>query len=86
MLRDFETLLDFVGERAIKVSGIHQILPMNALGKLNGRLSKPLRLGLKRPQQKFYPHINGLYLLPARERVVSNYGINMSTVWCSRTK
>src|SRR5215212_6032175 len=61
--RDFETLLDFVGERAIKVSGIHQILPMNVLAELNAQLSKPLRIGLKRPQQKSYPHINGLYLL-----------------------
>ncbi|MBA3766756.1 MAG: plasmid pRiA4b ORF-3 family protein [Acidobacteria bacterium] len=63
VLRDFETLLDFVGERAIKVSGIHQILPMNVLAELNARLSRPLRIGLKRPQQKSYPHINGLYLL-----------------------
>src|SRR5215210_5440824 len=63
VLRDFETLLNFVGERAIKVSGRHQILPMNVLAELNARLSRPLRIGLKRPQQKSYPHINGLYLL-----------------------
>ncbi|GAB4459490.1 MAG: hypothetical protein Kow0031_39470 [Anaerolineae bacterium] len=30
---------------------------------LNRRLSRTLQLGLKRPQQKSYPHINGLYLL-----------------------
>ena len=35
VLRDFETLLDFVGERAIKVSGIYQILPMNGLEERN---------------------------------------------------
>jgi hypothetical protein len=63
VLRDFETLLDFVGKRRIKVSGIHQLLPMNLLAELNAQLSKPLRIGLKRPQQKSYPHINGLYLL-----------------------
>jgi hypothetical protein len=63
ILRDFEVLLDFVGEREIKVSGIHQLLSMNALAELNARLSKPLRILLRRPQQKSYPHINGLYLL-----------------------
>lgn len=63
VLRDFETLFDFVGEREIQVSGRHQLLPMGALADLNARLSKPLRLGLSRPQQKSYPHINGLYLL-----------------------
>lgn len=63
VLRDFEILLNFVGEHGVRASGIHQILPMNLLAELNVRLSKPLRLGLKRPQQKSYPHINGLYLL-----------------------
>ena len=59
VLRDFGTLLDFVGEREIKVSGTYQLLPMNALTDLNARLSKPLRILLSRPQQKSYPHING---------------------------
>src|SRR5215210_3159472 len=63
VLHDFGTLLDFVGKREIKVSGVHQLLPMNALAELNARLSKPLRILLRRPQQKSYPHINGLYLL-----------------------
>ncbi len=63
VLRDFETLLNFAGEREIKVSGIHQLLPLNVLAELNALLAKPLRLSLKRPQQKSYPHINGLYLL-----------------------
>lgn len=57
VLRDFETLLDFAGEREIKVSGIHQLLPLNVLAELNAGLSKPLRSGLKRPQQKSYLHI-----------------------------
>ncbi len=63
VLPDFEILLNFVGQREIKVSGIHQLLPMNLLTELNAQLSKPLRSNLKRPQQKSYPHINGLYLL-----------------------
>lgn len=63
VLRDFEILLNFIGEHGTRVSGIHQLLPLNLLPELNGRLSKPLHIGLKRPQQKSYPHINGLYLL-----------------------
>jgi hypothetical protein len=45
VLRDFETLLGFVGEHGIRVSGVHQVLPMNLLAELNARLSKPLRRG-----------------------------------------
>ena len=63
ILRDFDSLLDFVRTRQLRVSGVHQLLPMSALAGLNARLSKPLRLNLSRPQQKSYPHINGLYLL-----------------------
>ena len=63
VLRDFETLLDFVSTREVRVSGINQVLPMNSLAEINARLSKPHRIGLKRPQQKSYPRINGLYLL-----------------------
>lgn len=63
VLRDFEILVNFVGQREVKVSGIHQLLPINLLAEINAQLSKPLRSGLKRPQQKSYPHINGLYLL-----------------------
>lgn len=63
VLRDFETLLAFVGQREVKVSGTHQLLSMNLLAELNAQLSRPLRSGLKRPQQRSYPYINGLYLL-----------------------
>lgn len=63
ILRDFEILLAFIGQKKIKVSGIHQLLPMNLLVELNAQFSRPMRIGLKRPQQKSYPYINGLYLL-----------------------
>ncbi|MBA3715491.1 MAG: hypothetical protein H0W76_24045 [Pyrinomonadaceae bacterium] len=68
-MRDFATLLDFVGQREVKVSGKHQLLPMNLLAELNAQLAKPLRLGLNHPQQKCYPHINGLYLLLRASRL-----------------
>ena len=63
ILQDFPTLLDFVGESGIPVSGKHNLLPMKSLAELNQRLSEPIQTALKRPQQKFYPPLNGLYLL-----------------------
>jgi hypothetical protein len=61
-LRDFETFLVFFTERETPVTGTHQ-LPLRVLPEINARLARPLELGLKRPQQKSYPHIHGLYLL-----------------------
>ncbi|AFZ36822.1 hypothetical protein Sta7437_3315 [Stanieria cyanosphaera PCC 7437] len=63
ILQDFQTLLDFVGEKGISVSGKQHVLPMKSLAELNQRLSQPIQTDLKRPQQKSYPPINGLYLL-----------------------
>ena len=63
VLADFETLLGFVRQDGIPVGGKHDLLPMKSLGQLNARLTHPIETGLKRPQQKSYPHINGLYLL-----------------------
>ena len=63
ILQDFQTLLDFVGEEGIPVSGKQNLLPMKSLAELNQRLSEPIQIALKRPQQKSYPPINGLYLL-----------------------
>ena len=55
VLRDFASLLDFVGAREIVVSGKHQLLPMSLLAELNSRLSRTNQISLKRPQQKSYP-------------------------------
>jgi hypothetical protein len=63
ILRDFEILLAFAAGEAPKVSKTNNLLPLKALVPLNDRLTNPLKVDLKRPQQKSYPHINGLYLL-----------------------
>lgn len=63
VLRDSESLMSFIETRTIKVSGEHHLLPLKLLGEINARLSKPIAMGLTRPQQKSYPAINGLYLL-----------------------
>lgn len=63
ILADFEVLLDFVGTDGVRTPGKHHLLPMKSLGELDGRLRRPLDLPLKRPQQRSYPNLQGLYLL-----------------------
>ncbi len=62
ILRDFETLIDFARNGELQLTAKHQ-LPLGALTDINARLTCPIQLGLKRPQQKSYPHIHGLYLV-----------------------
>src|SRR5436309_15708606 len=63
ILRDFQTLLDFIGTIGIKTGGKNYRLPLATLGELDERMSHPLRPRKSRPQQLSYPHLNGLYLL-----------------------
>lgn len=63
ILKDFDTLLDFIGSEGLETGGKYHFLPLKLLPELNARLSKPIEIDLKRPQQKSYPHIHGLYLL-----------------------
>lgn len=62
ILRDFGTILDFVGE-GIQVSGKQNLFSRKSLIELNTRLTQPLKITLKQPVQKSFPHLNGLYLL-----------------------
>lgn len=63
ILRDFNTLLEFIGTEGIETSGKFHLIPIKHLNALNARLCQPLDLDLKRPLQKSYPPIQGLYLL-----------------------
>jgi hypothetical protein len=63
ILRDFEILLDFIGPDGVSVSGKKNFFPLKLLPQLNAQMTRPIEVGLKRPQQKSYPYINGLYLL-----------------------
>jgi Plasmid pRiA4b ORF-3-like protein len=63
VLYDFHKLLSFVQERELAASKTYQLLPLQVLPEINARLAHPIRLDLKRPQLKSYPHIQGLYLL-----------------------
>ena len=63
LLKDFSSLLDFIGPIGILVSGKNHLIAIKLLPQLNQLMSHPLDVTLKRPQQKSFPHINGLYLL-----------------------
>jgi hypothetical protein len=62
ILSDFEMLLGFV-EGGLPSSGKYHLLPMARLAELDQQMTRPLRPRLKRPQQRSFPHLNGLYLL-----------------------
>lgn len=63
ILADFQTFLDFIGEKGIVVSGKLNHIPMKLLGSLNQQLTEPIQTDLQRRQQRSYPTIHGLYLL-----------------------
>ncbi|MEH1919481.1 plasmid pRiA4b ORF-3 family protein [Nostoc sp.] len=63
ILHDFQTLIDFLQPNGVEVSSVNNLLPLKVLSEVNSRLSHPIETKLKRPVQKSYPYINGLYLL-----------------------
>ncbi len=62
VVKDFEILLESLRQGDLRIT-VTQQLPIRVLPELNARLTHPLESGLRRPQQKSYPHLNGLYLL-----------------------
>ena len=65
ILRDFQTVLDFVGTGGVKAGGKYNLLPIDAIGELDAKLARPLRLErtMKRPQLRSHPYLHGLHLL-----------------------
>ncbi len=63
ILRDFESLLAFIGEPGLNTTGKYYFLPQSKLDELNQRMSRPAPHRLKRPQQRSFPHLHGLYML-----------------------
>ena len=63
VLRDFRTVLDFVGLEGVKAAGKYNLLPIDAIAELDTRLSRPLLLNLKCPELRSHPYLWGLQLL-----------------------
>ena len=63
VLHDFQMLLDFLGAEGVPAAGKHNLLPIKHLGELDRRLSRPIRLEMKRPLLRSHPYLQGLNLL-----------------------
>ena len=63
ILQDIENVLAFVKNTKVELTASAKVFGMKYLSKINQMLTHPIEVKLKRPQQKSYPHINGLYLL-----------------------
>jgi hypothetical protein len=63
VLRDFRMILDFLGPEGVETGGKHNMLPQKFIEELDGRLSRPLHLKMKRLQLTSHPYLQGLNLL-----------------------
>jgi len=79
VLRDFESLLGFVGVEGVRATGKYHLLPIEQLPELDEKMARPLRPRLQRPQQRSYPHINGLYLVLRATRLGVPKGMGKKT-------
>jgi hypothetical protein len=59
ILRDFETLLGFIGPDGVRATGKYHLLPLDRLLELNSWMTKPVPTRLERPQQRS-AHLNQL--------------------------
>ncbi len=63
ILRDVETLIEFIGEAGLVTKSKQGNLPSETLAELNTRLAAPIENCLKRPLLRDYPNIGGIYVL-----------------------
>ncbi|MEL6462724.1 MAG: plasmid pRiA4b ORF-3 family protein, partial [Cyanobacteria bacterium J06621_15] len=63
ILQDFQIILEFLQPDGVEVSSTYHHFSLKYLQQLNSRLSYPIETNLKRPQQKSYPYIHGLYFV-----------------------
>jgi hypothetical protein len=63
VLREFGMLLEFVGTEGIEAAGKNNLIAIKYIPELDERLTRPLRLNMKRPQIRSHPYIQGLNLL-----------------------
>ncbi len=69
ILHDFQVVLDYLGDKGVVAGGKLNLLPMKAIPELDSRLSRPLRLVLKRPQLRSHPYLQGLHLVLRASRL-----------------
>jgi hypothetical protein len=62
IVHDFQVILNYIAEAPPQLTDA-LMLPTKVIKPLNEQMIRRIEHGLARPQQKSYPHINGLYLL-----------------------
>lgn len=63
ILRDLETLIDFIGERGLPTQSKQGNLPAAVLPEINAWLAAPIGVRLTRPLLQHFPNIAGLFVL-----------------------
>jgi hypothetical protein len=63
ILKDVQTLLEFVGPEGIVTKSRNASLPAERLAELNAKMSHPVELTLKRALLKDYPNVAGIFIL-----------------------
>ncbi|MEO0406847.1 MAG: plasmid pRiA4b ORF-3 family protein [Cyanobacteria bacterium P01_A01_bin.135] len=63
LLKDIQILIDVLKEGDLPVSQKLNQWPGKTLVDLNQRLTNPIQVDLKRPQQKSFPNLHGLHML-----------------------
>lgn len=63
IIKDIEFLVNFLQANEVKVSQNNYFFGLKYLPEINQALSYPIETNLKRPVQKSYPYIDGLYLI-----------------------
>lgn len=63
ILKDIETLIEFVGPEGIATKGRNANLPIDRLPELNRRVAHPIQLDLKRALLRDYPNLSGIFIL-----------------------
>ncbi len=80
VLRDFETMREFIGREAPPAAGKFGTLPIGLLSHLNGMMTQPFNVNLGRPQFRSFPNLQGLFLLlRATSMVVDRPGSGKSS-------
>ena len=63
ILKDIDTLLEFVGPGGIVTKSRNASLPSESLTELNAKVSHPVQLALKRALLRDYPNLAGIFIL-----------------------
>jgi hypothetical protein len=63
ILKDVDTLLEFIGPGGIVTKSRNASLPSERLPELNAKVSHPIQLALKRALLRDYPNLAGIFIL-----------------------